>query len=214
MKLAVIPCRAGSVGLPGKNKRLMLGKALFMWSVEQAAAAGCFDKIVVATDDPDIMLMDVRPAEIWPRSPLSAGPDVCTEVVLLEVILHYKPDQVCLLQATSPLRRASDVSCAVSAVEKHYESVVSVVQDYRVVPGQPRQMRQDVKWLEHCVENGSIYAFRARTFLRTLDRICGYYFRMEMPSWTRHEIDDEDDWGTVELMMLRHLLPYGDPYVT
>ena len=54
MRLAVIPARGGSKRIPGKNIKLFLGKPMIAWSIEAAKASGCFDRIVVSTDDPDI----------------------------------------------------------------------------------------------------------------------------------------------------------------
>ena len=34
--MALIPARAGSKGLPGKNTRLLCGKPLIVWTIEKA----------------------------------------------------------------------------------------------------------------------------------------------------------------------------------
>ena len=200
--IAVIPCRAGSVGVPGKNKRPMLGKPLWVWSAEQAIEAGCFESIVVATDDPEVRDYADPRCLLFMRHPLTAGPRAATEAVLLEVILEFEPRLVCVLQATSPLRTAWHIK---DAMEKLWwaDSVVSVVEDHHVIPGEPRQMRQD---MTRVVENGSIYAFHASAFLESMNRLCGKCAHLKMPPWTRYEIDTEDDWKIVELMMRTHLL--------
>ena len=48
--LAVIPCRKGSRSIPNKNTKLLNGKPLFMWTVEQSLKSKC-DKVVVSTND-------------------------------------------------------------------------------------------------------------------------------------------------------------------
>lgn len=48
--MAVIPARGGSKGLPGKNTRLLAGKPLIAYSIEQARASGVCDVVLVSTD--------------------------------------------------------------------------------------------------------------------------------------------------------------------
>ena len=71
--LAIIPARAGSKGIPGKNKRLMCGQPLISWTIAAAQAAHSVDEIVVSTDDEEIADIAVsmgisvpflRPAEL------------------------------------------------------------------------------------------------------------------------------------------------------
>ena len=35
-KIAIIPLRAGSKGIPGKNKKKLLGRPLFSWILSEA----------------------------------------------------------------------------------------------------------------------------------------------------------------------------------
>lgn len=55
--IAVIPARAGSKRLPGKNKRMFGKIPLFMWAVRAAQKSACFDRIIISTDDPEIIQM-------------------------------------------------------------------------------------------------------------------------------------------------------------
>ena len=52
--LIVIPARGGSTRLPRKNLRMLLGKPLIVWTIEDAKKSLYADKIVVSTDDDDI----------------------------------------------------------------------------------------------------------------------------------------------------------------
>ena len=54
MKVAVIPARGGSKRIPGKNIRDFCGKPMIAWSIEAARASGCFDEVIVSTDDEKI----------------------------------------------------------------------------------------------------------------------------------------------------------------
>ncbi|MEO0865106.1 MAG: pseudaminic acid cytidylyltransferase, partial [Pseudomonadota bacterium] len=54
MKLCVIPARGGSKRIPRKNIRSFGGRPMIGWSIAAAHEAGCFDRIIVSTDDEDI----------------------------------------------------------------------------------------------------------------------------------------------------------------
>ena len=53
--LAIIPARKNSIGLKNKNKLNFDGKPLFFWPILAALKSGIFDKIVLSTDDEEII---------------------------------------------------------------------------------------------------------------------------------------------------------------
>ena len=53
--VAIIPARAGSKRLPGKNWKLLCGKPLICWTIEQAIKCKFIDEIIVSTDALEIM---------------------------------------------------------------------------------------------------------------------------------------------------------------
>ena len=59
----VIPVRAGSKGVPGKNLARVGGRPLLDWTVEAALGAHCVDRVLVSTDDPAIR---AHVAATWP----------------------------------------------------------------------------------------------------------------------------------------------------
>ena len=52
--ICVISARGGSRGVPGKNIRIINGKPLIVWSIEQALATKEIDRVVVSTDSEEI----------------------------------------------------------------------------------------------------------------------------------------------------------------
>jgi len=53
-RVAIIPARGGSKRIPRKNIKLFCGKPMIAWSIEAARQSGCFDQIIVSTDDAEI----------------------------------------------------------------------------------------------------------------------------------------------------------------
>ena len=54
MNLAIIPARGGSKRIPRKNIKIFHGKPIISYSIEAALSSGCFDKVIVSTDDIEI----------------------------------------------------------------------------------------------------------------------------------------------------------------
>lgn len=130
--LGLIPARGGSKGIPGKNVRLLGGKPLLAWTAEAALASRRLSRVVLSTDDEGIAEagrrcgLDVpflRPAEL-------ARDDTPTLPVVRHALesLEDRFDAVCLLQPTSPFRRAADVDgCIALLEERGLDAVVSVL---------------------------------------------------------------------------------------
>ena len=51
--LAIIPARAGSRGVPGKNFRPLMGKPVIRYTIDDAQAAQTVDRIVITSDAPE-----------------------------------------------------------------------------------------------------------------------------------------------------------------
>ena len=60
MRVAIIPARGGSKRIPRKNIKDFCGKPMISWSIEAAKASGCFDRIIVSTDDQEIADIDFQ----------------------------------------------------------------------------------------------------------------------------------------------------------
>ena len=52
--IAIIPARGGSRRIPRKNIAEFMGKPLIAWSIDAARQSGCFEQVLVSTDDPEI----------------------------------------------------------------------------------------------------------------------------------------------------------------
>jgi N-acylneuraminate cytidylyltransferase len=112
---AVIPLRAGSKGLPGKNTRLLAGKPLYRHAVDAALEAGAY-RVILTTDIPEVMSASYPLAVQTIQRPLALCGD---EVPMAPVLSHALQaarvqGPVVLLQATSPLRQPADILQALS----------------------------------------------------------------------------------------------------
>lgn len=114
--IAIIPARGGSKGLPRKNIRILAGKPLIAWTIEQANCSKYIDKVIVSTEDEEIAeIAGKYEAEVpFLRPKELARDDSPTIDSLIHAINWFEEkgnyfDIVVLLEPTSPLRDVEDI---------------------------------------------------------------------------------------------------------
>lgn len=220
--IGFIPLRAGSKGIPGKNKKKLLGRPLFCWSLG-AAIASQLDEVYVFTDDTDILEF-IKKEYHWTdkvhgikRSPDSASDTASTEMAMMEFVEQSGVafDLFCLLQATSPFTTATDINNCIDKVinGKNYDSALTVVNTHRFTwhaDGTPlnydmfnRPRRQDFEGL--MIENGACYVTTHSALRESKNRISGNIATVLMPEDSLTEIDSLTDWKIVEELLATRL---------
>lgn len=117
--ICTICARGGSVGLPGKNIRPLLGKPLIAYSIEQAKSCSFIDHIFVSTDSPQIaeVACSYGAIVLSLRSPELAKADT-PKLDALNSLVHeivasgITPKTIIDLDPTSPLRTLQDIENA------------------------------------------------------------------------------------------------------
>lgn len=107
---AIVPARGGSKGIIGKNIKLLAGKPLIAWTIEEAKKSKYISRVIVNTDDEKIAEVAKNyGAEIFMR-PKNLAEDLTRDLpVFTHHLLELKknndlPDIVVDLRATAPLR--------------------------------------------------------------------------------------------------------------
>lgn len=125
MRLAMIPARGGSKRIPRKNIKAFCGKPMIAWSIEAALASGCFDQVIVSTDDEEIAVVAQEYGAVAPfLRPAELSDDhTGTLPVVRHAIEWYKArgtllDQVCCLYATAPFVRGEDIQRGLGVLEQ------------------------------------------------------------------------------------------------
>jgi len=133
-RIAYIPARAGSKGIPKKNIRPLCGKPLLGWMVEAALKTKLFDRVMVSTDTEEFAEV-ARNCGAWVpflRDPAVAKDTtptietICSDKARLEA-MGENFDTFCLLQPTTPFCSAEDIAGAIALHEKVHAGVVSVM---------------------------------------------------------------------------------------
>ncbi|AXV66482.1 pseudaminic acid cytidylyltransferase [Pseudoalteromonas lipolytica] len=130
MNIAIIPARGGSKRIPRKNIKLFHGKPMIAYSIEAAIKSGCFDKVIVSTDDAEIA--DVAQqfgAQVPFMRPADIADDYATTLDVMKHALEWLEaqgdavDNVCCLYATAPFVLPSNL-------KQGYEALQSGELDY------------------------------------------------------------------------------------
>lgn len=116
MRLAVIPARGGSKRIPRKNVRPFHGKPIIAWSIEAARDSGCFDRIIVSTDDEEIArVAEGLGAEVPFVRPGDLSDDMApTGVVIRHAVEWFEAagtsvSECCCIYATAPFVSADAI---------------------------------------------------------------------------------------------------------
>ena len=136
--VAIIIARGGSKSIPRKNVLPLHGKPLIVWPITLAKSVKEIDRVIVSTDDDEIMKVAKKyGAEIPFKRPVELAQD---ETPTLPVLQHciryledkenYKPNIILLLYPTAPFLKKERVKQAIKLFEKtKCNSVISVTKD-------------------------------------------------------------------------------------
>ena len=96
MNIAIIPARGGSKRIPRKNIKEFHGKPIIAYSIEVAQASGCFDRIIVSTDDEEIALIaKIYGAEV----PFIRPADVSDDHATTNAVIKHSIDELKLVDS-------------------------------------------------------------------------------------------------------------------
>lgn len=111
--VALIPARGGSMRVPRKNIKPLLGKPLLCWTIEAAQQAGCFTEVVVSTEDAEIAAVATRAgARVHLREAWLAKDDAPDIGWVVAALSARREDAFALLRPTSPFRTPNTIQRA------------------------------------------------------------------------------------------------------
>jgi len=218
--VAIIPARAGSKGIPGKNLRLLCGIPLLAWSIAQARRAKFIDSVWVSSDGGEILAAAEKHGAIPIKRPTELSGDAApSESAWLHALDEIERsgrtvDLVVGMQPTSPIREASDLDAAIVQLRREQlDSLLSVaeIEDFftwRIGPNGPesvnydyksRQLRQMIE--KRYLENGSFYIFSPKILRTYGNRLGGKIGLSVMDRYKMFQIDNAQDIVLCESIM-------------
>jgi CMP-N-acetylneuraminic acid synthetase len=209
--VALLPMKANSVRVKGKNFRDFCGKPLFRWILDTLLEVQEIDQIVINTDARHILaengLVDTDRITIRDRKPAICGDHVSMNLVLADDLANVPADLYLMTHTTNPLMSADTVHKAITVftqarAEGRADSLFTVdkvqTRFYRAdcspVNHDPDNLipTQNLEpWFE---ENSNLYIFTASSFAKTNARIGKQPMMFEGPYFESIDIDTPEDW--------------------
>ncbi|HJV25558.1 MAG TPA: acylneuraminate cytidylyltransferase family protein [Aromatoleum sp.] len=209
--VALLPMKANSERVKGKNFRDFCGKPLFRWILDTLLEVKEIDQVIINTDARHILaqngLVETDRIVIRDRKPEICGDAVSMNLVLADDVANVPADIYLMTHTTNPLMSANTVREALAAfraakAEGNADSLFTVdkVQtrfyrkDCSPVNHDPDNLipTQNLEpWFE---ENSNLYIFTADSFAKTKARIGKQPMMYEGPYFESIDIDTPQDW--------------------
>ena len=213
--IALLPMKANSERVRGKNFREFNGKPLFRWMLDTLLGVRAIAEIVINTDARDILaqhaVADLPRVRIRDRRPEICGDTVSMNLVLADDLRAVPADIYVMTHTTNPLLSAATIAAALETFlaahgKGEADSLFTVNRfqsrfyrkDGSAVNHDPGDLirTQDLEpWYE---ENSNLYIFTAESFARTGARIGAAPLMYETPRMEAFDIDDQAGWDLAE----------------
>lgn len=212
--VALLPMKANSERVKGKNFRLLAGKPLFQWVLDSLLAVPEIEKVVINTDARHILaehgLKEQERILIRDRKTELCGDFVSMNLIIEDDIAAIDADIYIMTHTTNPLISADTIKAGLDKLNQtnQYDSLFTVnkVQtrfyraDGSAVNHDPANLirTQDLEpWFE---ENSCLYYFSKASFEKTGARIGENPMMMETPPLESLDIDEPHDWEIVSAL--------------
>ena len=221
-KLCVIPARGGSKRILHKNTRFFRGKPIIAWSIEAAIKAGCFDDIIVSTDNIKIAEVALAYGANVPfLRPDRLADDHASTMDVMSHAVDWALSQlevltaVCCLYATAPFVQPNDLLQAAWQLERSRAGTVLFTATSFPFPIE-RAIHLDPDGYATSV-NPEAIAKRSQDFKEAFHDAGQFYWArperwngssnlfdgsrpLLLPRRRGHDIDTEEDWHRAELI--------------
>ena len=168
--LAIIPARGGSKRLPRKNILNLCGKPLISWSIEAGLKSKYIDKVVVSSDDIEILNIsnEFKVQVIKRPNELASDTSTSFDVVQHAIDNLESYEYILLLQPTSPLRNENHIDKAIEILEeKNADAVISVC-----------EMNHNPLWSNTLDDSLSMEGFIGNNLLNNSSQDLKKYYRL------------------------------------
>jgi CMP-N-acetylneuraminic acid synthetase len=219
--VALLPMKAHSARVTGKNFRPFAGKPLFRWILESLLALPEIEQVVINTDARDILLQnglaDTDRILIRDRKPELCGDFTSMNKVLGDDVANVPSELYLMTHTTNPLLSSLTMARALLFFEKAL-SKGEADSLFTVNPFQSRFYRKDGSAVNHdpnnlirtqdlepwFEENSNLYLFSGESFRATNARIGRKPILFPTPRLESVDIDDQEGWNLAELIALSY----------
>ncbi len=218
--LAIIPARGGSKRIPRKNIKDFCGQPIIKYSIDAALKSGCFNEVMVSTEDKEIAkIASLAGAKIpFLRSTKTSDDYAMLADVIEEVILKYRErgkdfDYCCCILATAPFVSSGRLIKGFDLLVKtEADSVIPVVRFGYPIQRALKIYNSQLKmfWPENYNvrsqdlipayhDSGQFYWMQIESFLHQKKLFAQNTIPFEIPESEVQDIDTLEDWKIGEL---------------
>ncbi len=209
--VALLPMKANSERVKGKNFREFNGKPLFRWILDTLLSVDEIDRVIINTDARHILaengLVDNDRVMIRDRKPEICGDMVSMNLVLADDVENVDADIYLMTHTTNPLMNADTIRRALAAF-RTAQSKGTADSLFTVDKIQTRFYRADCSPVNHdpdnlvrtqdlepwFEENSNLYIFTRDSFAKTNARIGKQPMLFESSKFESIDIDTPEDW--------------------
>lgn len=221
MKLAIIPARGGSKRIPRKNIKPFAGKPMISWSIEAALTSGCFDRVIISTDDAEIAdVARAHGAEVPFMRPTELSDDHTGTIPVVAHAVEWMGQHVghvdfaCCLYATAPFVQTQDLRQGLDMLQRSgaqyafsvtsyafpIQRAIRIRADERVEMLNPEHFNtrsQDLEEVFH--DAGQFYWGLSNAWLNHVPIFSHDSVPVRLPRERVQDIDNPEDWVVAEL---------------
>jgi CMP-N-acetylneuraminic acid synthetase len=215
--VALLPMKANSTRVSGKNFKDFCGKPLFKWILDALLAVDEIDQVIINTDAKEILiangLVESDRVLIRQRKASICGDEVSMNVILADDVENIEADIYMMTHTTNPLLSANTIQRALKQY-KHELAKASADSLFTVNKIQTRFYTEGCKPINHdpnnliptqnlepwYEENSNLYLFNCKSFESTNARIGSKPAMMVSPPMECSDIDTPDDWDQAVVM--------------
>lgn len=222
MNIAIIPARGGSKRIPRKNIKEFSGKPMIAYSIEASINSGCFDKVIVSTDDAEIAEIALKfGAEIPFVRPANIADDYATTLDVIQHAVEFTKLQgwgvknVCCVYATAPFLQPEFIRKGLQELVKNnvdyvfsatsfpfpIQRAIKINAEQRVEMFQPQHLNTRSQDLEEAYHDaGQFYWGTVSAFLKGKPFFSPNSKAILLPRKRVQDIDTPEDWELAEAL--------------
>ena len=214
--VALLPLKANSERVKGKNFRDFCGKPLFRWMLDTLCKVDAIDTVVINTDAREILaengLVNQEKVLIRDRPEKICGDFLSMNLIIADDIANVDADIYLMTHTTNPLVSVDSINAALEKFiprldDRTADSLFTVNKiqtrfydaNAKAINHDPDRLlrTQDLEpWYE---ENSNLYLFTKVSFNQTQARIGKMPIMLETPPFESIDIDTPDDWALAEV---------------
>ena len=213
--VALLPMKANSNRVKGKNFRYLAGKPLFRWILDTLLSIDLIDQIIINTDAQELLCNNGLKLSdkiiIRNRKKELCGDEVSMNLILQDDLNNVDSDIYLMTHTTNPFLNKETIT---SAIRKFYDGRKNASYDslFTVNKIQSRFYKSDSKPVNHdpnnliptqdlepwFEENSNLYVFTKNSFKSTKARIGIKPMMLETNMMESIDIDTPEDWDLAE----------------